>query len=258
MRKSFVLYTDSLEVIEELSDKETKNLLRAIIAHAKGEEIQLSTLERIAFLPIKNYLDRDARDWEEVRIKRAEYGKRGGLAKASKSYQKLPKAKQKVANVAVNDIVNVNVTDTVNVIDTNKEINTNPHVGKPDKTPATIKKTSYEKFVDLFNELTGRSFRYGDTKAQRQFRVLLQEGYTRDDIAMAIKACKKDPHHKDTSFKYLTPEFITRISIFERYLNIGKAEAEKYEEKKSPKAEFATEEDMKQVGDLINNLYQKI
>lgn len=80
---------------------------------------------------------------------------------------------------------------------------------------------SYRDFIDFFNELTGRKFRYSDKKAERQLKARLKDGYTREDFEVAIKAMLQDPYHKETTFRYMTPEFITRSDKLERYREIG-------------------------------------
>ena len=83
--------------------------------------------------------------------------------------------------------------------------------------PTVSVSASYKAFVDLFNEITGKKFRYGDKKASNQLQARLKEGYTREDIEKAIRNCFKDPYHMENP-KYLTPEFITRTSKLEMYL----------------------------------------
>lgn len=88
----------------------------------------------------------------------------------------------------------------------------------------------YEEFIDLFNSLTSRKFRYLDKKARRQFVYLNKNGITKEDCVHVIKSAYKDGWHIQTHFKYLTPEFLTRDSIFERYLNSIQDREQKTEE----------------------------
>lgn len=109
-RKSFILYADSLAILSELTDEEVGRVFRAISSYAiGGEAVALSKVERIAFLPIKNYLDRDSDKWEDVIEKRRAAGSMGGKQKVANA----SKSKQDVANLA--DNVNVSVNDNVNV-----------------------------------------------------------------------------------------------------------------------------------------------
>lgn len=123
---SFVLYTDSRNLIDLLSDEQSGKLLKAIFSYVEdGEAPELDEVSTVVFMAIKNYLDRDQAKYEAVCQKRAEYGRKGGEAKASKSYQKLAKAsksKQTIASVADSDSENDNDTDSDNESDS--DINT--------------------------------------------------------------------------------------------------------------------------------------
>lgn len=129
MKKSFILYTDSIQFIEWLSDEDAWKLLKACLLYHKDEEVKLPPLPNMAFLMLKAQFDRDKEKyWEEIE-KRREAWRLWGLAKASKSYQVLASAsdaKHSLANLAdndnVNDTVNVNVTDTSIISQEDKEI----------------------------------------------------------------------------------------------------------------------------------------
>lgn len=127
-KKSFVLYTDQKEVFDELTDEDAGKLIKHIFAYVNDENPeQTDKLLKIAFLPIKTQLKRDLVIWDEKKQQRAEAGRMGGLAKASKASNaseilaKPSNAKQSLANLAVNVNGNVNVNDNVNVNVTNKE-----------------------------------------------------------------------------------------------------------------------------------------
>lgn len=111
-KKSFVLYTDIIHVFANLTDEESGKLIKHLLAYVNDLNPipPDNRIIQIAFEPIKLQLKRDLKHWESVINKRKDAGKLGGLAKASK-------AKQDVANLAVNDNVNVTVNDTVNVND---------------------------------------------------------------------------------------------------------------------------------------------
>lgn len=112
-KKSFVLYTDIIHVFSNLTDEESGKLIKHLLAYVNDLNPKTDDrLIQIAFEPIKLQLKRDLKHWESVIDKRRDAGKLGGLAKASKG-------KQELANLAVNDNVNVtvNVTDTVTVND---------------------------------------------------------------------------------------------------------------------------------------------
>lgn len=98
-RKSFILHIDSLAVIDDLSDEQCGQLLRAIKAHQLCEGITLSGIVNIAFSPFKNQFIRDNEKYETTCKRRAEAGSMGGKQKVANA----SKRRQKVANVADSD-----------------------------------------------------------------------------------------------------------------------------------------------------------
>lgn len=82
-----------------------------------------------------------------------------------------------------------------------------------------VNKSKYKEFISLFNRITNRKFK-GDTKAERQFKARIKDGYTMQDFEKAITNCKHDPYHIENT-QYLTPEFITRADKLEKFINIA-------------------------------------
>jgi hypothetical protein len=106
-KDSFVLYNSYYDLIEDLDMEQRGALLTAILEHSLGiEQTDLDPITKLAYRVIASQLDRDRKKWERTCKKRAEAGRRGGLAKASKAKQdlanvaKASKAKQSLANLA--------------------------------------------------------------------------------------------------------------------------------------------------------------
>lgn len=106
-KDSFVLYNSYYDLIEDLDMEQRGALLTAILEHSLGiEQTELDPITKLAYRVIASQLDRDRKKWERTCKKRAEAGRRGGLAKASKAKQdlanvaKASKAKQSLANLA--------------------------------------------------------------------------------------------------------------------------------------------------------------
>jgi len=78
MKKSFLLYIDSLIILDHLSDEQCGILFKAIRDYAKGEDIVLDTMLNIAFLPIRNQIDRDMEKYENICERNRENGSKGG------------------------------------------------------------------------------------------------------------------------------------------------------------------------------------
>ena len=140
-KKSFVAYCDWENQLDLLSDDEAGKLFRHLLAYVNDRNPEFSNEERLlkmAFEPIRMQLKRDLDKYEEVKKKRIEAGRSGGLKSGlSRSKQKQDEpneanalndepnealacfAQKNEANEAVN--VTVNVNDNVNVILLEKE-----------------------------------------------------------------------------------------------------------------------------------------
>lgn len=106
-KDSFVLYNSYYDLIEDLNMEQRGLLLTAILEHARGEnQPVLDPIVKIAYRVIAAQLDRDHKKWEETCARRAEAGRKGGIAKANNAKQDAANlasasgAKQNVANLA--------------------------------------------------------------------------------------------------------------------------------------------------------------
>ena len=77
------------------------------------------------------------------------------------------------------------------------------------------------KLLDVFNSILGKKTRVVTDKAKKQLKDRLKEGYTKEDIVLAIRNASNDSHHRDTRYKYLTLEFITRADKLERFASMS-------------------------------------
>ena len=173
MKKSFILYIDSLEVLDELSTEQIAELFLAIKDYQNGVEPKLTGLMKVVFLTFKNQFKRDDEKWEQIKIGRSKAGKKGGLANASKTKQMLAnasKTKQSVANLAVNVNVNDNVND-------NDNVNVNDNVNNIiDFSLIIIEpnlKIEYKKFQDYWEErlIKGKNKGQPRWKGQDAFEI---------------------------------------------------------------------------------------
>ena len=115
MKNSFILYTEIWPAIQKLDMEQRGKLFTAIMKHALGEEPEkLDILTDVIFTFNKSQLDRDEQKYQEVCKRRAEYGRRGGLATAKQKQAKATKSKQDQANQADNDNENDNENDNDN------------------------------------------------------------------------------------------------------------------------------------------------
>lgn len=119
-KKSFVLYTDLLEVAEELTDKEAGLLFKTILRYVNDLNPETPKEIKLAFIPIKQDLKRDLKRYEDKCKKNQEnIRKRWNTNEKEKiqSNTNIYDGKNRInsysVNVNVNDNVNVNVNDNV-------------------------------------------------------------------------------------------------------------------------------------------------
>lgn len=121
MKQSFILHTDSLDVLDALTIEQCGQLLTAMRDYHVTGELPEDVMLKIALMPFVQQWKRDTEKWERIAQIRREHGSKGGKAKATKAKQKLAndgKSYQDLANDgkrSVNVNVNGNVNDNVNV-----------------------------------------------------------------------------------------------------------------------------------------------
>lgn len=81
MKKGFILYLDSLSVLDELDDKQTAILFRALRDYNLGKEPELDFAMRMAFLPFKNQFIRDNEEYQKTCERNRSNGAKGGRPK---------------------------------------------------------------------------------------------------------------------------------------------------------------------------------
>lgn len=188
-KKSFLLHTDSLDVLEELTDEQAGKLFKVIRAYQTDREIEVDSLTKITFSPFKNQFIRDNNKYEEVCKRRAIAGAKGGASKSSKSKQVLAsasKSKQNIANLADSKKDNKNDSDSVSDSDLLKD------PCEPKVSPMQ-KNTSFEIFsywCEAMNKSPSTSKL--TPKRDKAVKARLKEGYTVEQIKLAIDGCAND------------------------------------------------------------------
>lgn len=129
-KKSFVAYTDWKSIFNMLDDVEAGKLVKHLFSFVSGENVELDDrMLKIVFEPIKLQINRDLDKYEQVKERRAEAGRKGGLRSGETRKQSeaneanASDAKQNEANEAVTDTVtgNGNETGTDNATVTSKK-----------------------------------------------------------------------------------------------------------------------------------------
>lgn len=112
-KKSFVLYLDSLEILDDLTGDQTKELLIAIRDYNSGKEVQLSGLMKAVFNPFKNSFDRDLEKYNSKCAKNSENARKRWDKKDTNACERI-KVDAKHAD-SVNDSDSVKDKDKDNV-----------------------------------------------------------------------------------------------------------------------------------------------
>ena len=66
MKKSFKIYIDSLDILDDLDDSEIASLFKAIRAFHNGDEVELDKVTRISFNQFKKQFERDNEAYKKV------------------------------------------------------------------------------------------------------------------------------------------------------------------------------------------------
>jgi len=119
-KKSFVLYNDCEELINELSDEQAGKLFKAIFHYEKtGELFMLDSLSKVVMISIKQSLDRNRISYQKRLEANQNNGKKGGRPKKPNGLNKKPKEPNGLNGLnnkpKKGDSVNVNVSVSVPV-----------------------------------------------------------------------------------------------------------------------------------------------
>jgi len=122
--------------------------------------------------------------------------------------------------------------NTKNNIDNIDNIENNENIENISKDIGAKAPTVYDGSIEEFNidgfledyELirkhylpNSRGIKVIDSKTRRQLAGLVKQGITREDMQQALKTMFADKYHKETNWRYCTPEFITRHDKFTRF-----------------------------------------
>ena len=117
MRKSFLIHYDSLDVLDDLTDEQCGQLLRAMKAHHLGQEIEISTIAKIAFSPFKSQFARDDAKYQKVVDRNKQNGALGGRPKKPSGLIGNPSKPRKADSVSVSVSVSDSDSKDINPFD---------------------------------------------------------------------------------------------------------------------------------------------
>lgn len=87
-----------------------------------------------------------------------------------------------------------------------------------EKVEYTIQsKIDFDNLLNLINTHTKRNFKVINQSIQSKYKARLKDGYSKEDIKNTIINSVSDEYHKETNFKYLTPEYYSRAGTIDRF-----------------------------------------
>lgn len=206
-KTTLMLYVGDLECLDLLTKEQAGELLFAIRAHARGEDVgELSPLVAMSYMYVAASMDRNARKYEEICNKRREAGRKGGLSRAKNEQAMLSKPKQSLATLSHTDTDTESDTDT----DTN-------NIYRASRDPAGMPLT--RAVIEYLNSVSGRHFR-PVASANRLISARVREGgYVLEDFKRVIDNKWADWKDDEHMRQYLRPETLFCASHFDAYLN---------------------------------------
>ena len=186
MKDSLIIYNSIEEVIECLEPEQVKSLMLAMIAYNKGEEVpELDAVTKMAFIPLRQQIDRDTEKYNDKCEKRANAGRKGADVTNRKRSAKVSTAENKTAkttNAEFDENDSAKTADTEYDTDTEYDSDIN-------KNTST---SSADAVVRLYNDLCPSlpSVRTLSDKRKRDIKTRLKK-YTLDDFRKVFEKAEK-------------------------------------------------------------------
>lgn len=186
MKDSLIIYNSIEEVIECLEPEQVKSLMLAMIAYNKGEEVpELDAVTKMAFIPLRQQIDRDTEKYNDKCEKRANAGRKGADVTNSRRSAKVGNAENKTAKTANAEF---DENDSAKTADTEYDTDTE-YDSDINKNTST---SSADAVVRLYNDLCPSlpSVRTLSDKRKRDIKTRLKK-YTLDDFQKVFEKAEK-------------------------------------------------------------------
>lgn len=186
MKDSLIIYNSIEEVIECLEPEQVKSLMLAMIAYNKGEDIpELDAVTKMAFIPLRQQIDRDTEKYNDKCEKRANAGRKGADVTNSRRSAKVGNDENKTAKTANSEF---DENKTAKTADTEYDTDTE-YDSDINKNTST---SSADAVVRLYNDLCPSlpSVRTLSDKRKRDIKTRLKK-YTLDDFRKVFEKAEK-------------------------------------------------------------------
>jgi hypothetical protein len=192
MKASFVLYIDSLFILDELNNEQAGQLFKAIKAYHSNEDYELDFALNLVFMLFKNQFERDNQKYLNTCERNRNNGAKGGRPKKPKETEKTQVVLKKPKK-ADNDTDSDNDTDIIDFVG----------------------------LLDFINDAFGRKFTVVSNAVKIKYKSLLTQGYKKEQIISAINNCKNDSFHKEKNYQYCTMEYFSRSATIDKYGDVS-------------------------------------
>ena len=222
-KKGFLLYADQKALFEQLPNDKAGELIKFLFAYVNDENpITDDLLINLAFTPIKQQLKRDLKRYEDRLGKKSISGREGNLKRWNLEVYNL----YKTTEMSLEDAENMakgrkaSHTDKVqshpiaNIADNDNDNDNDNDISNKQS------KIDFDALLNLINTQTKREFKVINKSIQAKYIARLKDGYTKDDIKNTIINSVKDEYHRETNFKYLTPEYYSRSATIDRFSQV--------------------------------------
>lgn len=199
-KKKVIVYTDWIEQFKDLTDEEAGRLIKHFFNYVNDLNPVSDRLTELLFNPIKATLKRDLESWKNKQQTNKENGAKGGR----------PKKNIETENNQNNP---VGFLETQNNPEKGDSVNVSVNVNNNN----TIESIDYDVFLSTINNIFDRSFKMINVSVRKKYEMLLKQGYTKHQIHNAMLNCKNNDYHKETNYRYCTPEFFSRPITIDKY-----------------------------------------
>jgi hypothetical protein len=155
-KNSFLLSNDHKEIFDALPPEKAGALIRAVFAYEIGEIPDLSDDLKIAFIPIRQWLDRNRESYENVCKERSEAGKKGGRPKKQKDSEENKKSNcfLEKAKKADHDLDHESDLEEQDTSTTDAGAREDSHVDNVDNVESEERDVIVRKYAERFNAPT--------------------------------------------------------------------------------------------------------
>lgn len=218
-KNSIVVYADWLKKFECLTDEEAGRLIKHFFRYVNDlNPVSPDRITELSFIDIEQCLKRDLVKWEKRAERSRENGNKGGRPSKELKQEENPEKPTETHQV----ISEPRKPDSVSVSVSVSDIKEKDIVGSPSSSPTDGTLNDSEKcrlFITKFNLKKMNGNKPGSYKATKKVCSSLKhrlKNYNSKQLLSVLDEALKD---NLIERKYITPEYILRENIIERYLN---------------------------------------